>query len=144
MITRRIPSFRKVLALPPVYAPGLRQALTQPDLAWIRYRLLTSCSVECATGSGDLAYAGWSARMALTGSRRLPLLRGAVRPESCHLSGCTWPVWEGVLACRWWACLDGVVVWDWLWAGGRLGAATFGLPFGLVVGGSAWAVSGSA
>ncbi len=36
------------------------------------------------------------------------------------------------------------MVSEWLWRGGRLRAAvTFGLPFGLVTGGSAWVFSGS-
>jgi hypothetical protein len=36
------------------------------------------------------------------------------------------------------------VVSEWLWTGGRLRAAvTFGLPFGLVIGSSAWVFSGS-
>jgi hypothetical protein len=42
-------------------------------------------------------------------------------------------------------CVDGVVVWEWFWGGGRLRAiVAFGLPFGLVVGGWMWAGLGSA
>ncbi len=37
-----------------------------------------------------------------------------------------------------------VMVWERLWGGGRFGAATFGLPFGILGGGSVWAISGSA
>ncbi len=36
------------------------------------------------------------------------------------------------------------MVWERLWGGGRFGAATFGLPFGILGGGSVWAISGSA
>ncbi len=42
-------------------------------------------------------------------------------------------------------CVDGVVVWEWLWGGGRLRAiVALGLPFGLVLGGWMWAALGSA
>src|SRR5215475_10493830 len=84
--------------------------------------------------------------MVLTGSCHLPSLRSVIRPESGHLSGCGRPVGgrcTGLPLVA--ACLDGVVMWECLWGGGRLRATvTFGLPFGLVIGGWMWAVLGSA
>jgi hypothetical protein len=61
-----------------------------------------------------------------------------------QVGGWCWSVGAGVLIAAVAANQDGVVISEWLWAGGRLRTAvTFGIPFGLVIGTEVWVFSGS-